>query len=61
MNYHLAPEHKFPSYVDDLAVALNYLEQQQARLGITTDRIALMGHSAGAFNIASLLYHPKML
>lgn len=59
LNYHLAPEHKFPSYVDDLAVALNYLEQQQLRLGISTDQIALMGHSAGAFNIASLLYHPK--
>lgn len=59
MNYHLAPEHKFPSYIDDLAVALNYLEQQQDRLGISTAKIALMGHSAGAFNIASLLYHPK--
>ena len=59
MNYHLAPEHKFPSYVTDLAVALNYLEQQQAKLGISTENIALMGHSAGAFNIASLLYHPQ--
>jgi len=59
LNYHLAPEHKFPSYIDDLAVALNYLEQQQARFGISMDKIALMGHSAGAFNIASLLYHPK--
>ena len=59
MNYHLAPEYKFPSYIDDLAVALNYLEQQQSRLGISTAKIALMGHSAGAFNIASLLYHPQ--
>lgn len=59
LNYHLAPEHKFPSYVTDLAVALNYLEQQQAKLGISTENIALMGHSAGAFNIASLLYHPE--
>lgn len=59
MNYHLAPEHKFPSYVTDLAVALNYLQQQQNKLGISTTNIALMGHSAGAFNIASLLYHPQ--
>ncbi len=59
MNYHLAPAYKFPSYVDDLAVALNFLEQQQIRLGISTAKIALMGHSAGAFNIASLLYHPQ--
>lgn len=59
MNYHLAPNHIFPSYIDDLALALNYLQQQQGRLGISTESIALMGHSAGAFNIASLLYHPK--
>lgn len=59
MNYHLAPEYKFPSYVTDLAVALNYLTQQQHKLGISTTNIALMGHSAGAFNIASVLYHPQ--
>ncbi|MDM1763600.1 MULTISPECIES: alpha/beta hydrolase [unclassified Acinetobacter] len=59
LNYHLAPQHKFPTYVDDLAVALNFLEQQQNKLGISTHNIALMGHSAGAFNITSLLYNPK--
>ena len=59
LNYHLAPEHIFPSYIDDLAVALNYLDVQQQKLGISTEKIALMGHSAGAFNIASLLYHPQ--
>lgn len=59
LNYHLAPEHKFPHYIDDLAVALSYLDQNQQRLGISTDQIALMGHSAGAFNIASLIYHPQ--
>lgn len=59
LNYHLAPQFKFPTYVDDLAIALNFLEQQQMRLGISTQNIALMGHSAGAFNIASLLYHPQ--
>ena len=59
MNYHLAPKHKFPSYIDDLALALSYLEAQQTKLGISTQKIALMGHSSGAFNIASLLYHPQ--
>ena len=59
VNYHLAPEHIFPHYIDDLAVALNYLEQNQDNLGISTANIALMGHSAGAFNIASLIYHPQ--
>lgn len=59
VNYHLAPEHIFPSYIDDLVVALNYLELNQTALGISTEKIILLGHSAGAFNIASLLYHPQ--
>lgn len=59
VNYHLAPEHIFPSYIDDLDLALNYLDANQEKLGISTENIALMGHSAGAFNIASLLYHPQ--
>lgn len=59
INYHLAPEHKFPRYVDDLALALEFLNHQQNEFAISTDKIALVGHSAGAFNIASLLYHPQ--
>lgn len=59
VNYHHAPTHQFPSFVDDLAVALEYLDRHQHKLGINCQDIALMGHSAGAFNIASLLYHPQ--
>lgn len=59
LNYHLAPEHIFPTYIDDLAVALDFLEQHQQQYAISTENIALMGHSAGAFNIASLIYHPQ--
>lgn len=59
LNYHLAPEFIFPSYVDDLVEALNFLEQKQEKFSISTDKIALMGHSAGAFNIASLIYNPS--
>ena len=59
LNYHLAPEHIFPSYIDDLAVALQHLEQHQQKYGLSTENIVLMGHSAGAFNITSLIYHPQ--
>lgn len=59
MNYHLAPQSIFPSYVDDLALMLNFLKQHQQRLQLSVDQIALMGHSAGAFNIMSVLYHPQ--
>ncbi len=59
INYHHAPAHQFPSFIDDLAVALDYLHRHQQKLGISCQDIAVMGHSAGAFNIASLLYHPQ--
>ena len=59
INYHLAPEHIFPSYIDDLSLALNYLNQSQLKLKISVENIVLMGHSAGAFNVMSAVYHPQ--
>lgn len=59
INYRLVPEVVFPSYVDDLVYALNYLDQHQKQLNISTKNTILMGHSAGGFNVMSALYHPK--
>ncbi|WP_227539731.1 alpha/beta hydrolase [Acinetobacter sp. MB5] len=59
LNYHLAPQHIFPSYIDDLVLALNYLHQQQVDLKISTENLVLMGHSAGSFNVMSAIYHPQ--
>lgn len=59
INYHLAPTHIFPSSIDDLTLALNYLDQHQSTLQLSMQNIVLMGHSAGAFNVMSALYHPK--
>ncbi|WP_436896982.1 alpha/beta hydrolase [Acinetobacter gyllenbergii] len=56
INYHLAPEHIFPTYIDDIAQAIHYLSQNQGKLNISTDNIILMGHSAGAFNVMSVVY-----
>ncbi|RFS27835.1 alpha/beta hydrolase [Acinetobacter sp. SWAC5] len=58
INYHLAPEHIFPSSIDDLTLALNFLNQSNLKLNIAVENIVLMGHSAGAFNVMSALYHP---
>lgn len=58
INYHLAPEHIFPASVDDLHLALNYLSQHQHKHGISMQNVILMGHSAGAFNVMSVLYAP---
>lgn len=59
INYHLAPEHIFPASIDDLSLALNYLNVHQLKFQISTEKVVLMGHSAGAFNVMSALYHPK--
>lgn len=59
VNYHLAPEHIFPASIDDLSLALNYLNVHQLKYQISTEKVVLMGHSAGAFNVMSALYHPK--
>lgn len=56
INYHLAPEHIFPAFIDDIAQAIHYLSQNQTKLNISTDNIILMGHSAGAFNVMSVVY-----
>jgi predicted alpha/beta hydrolase family esterase len=58
INYHLAPHHIFPSSIDDLSLALNYLHAHQVQHHISTQNLVLMGHSAGAFNVMSALYHP---
>ncbi|WP_180121762.1 alpha/beta hydrolase [Acinetobacter sp. YH12086] len=58
INYHLAPEYIFPASIDDLILALNYLTQSQHKLQIEVENVVLMGHSAGAFNVMSALYHP---
>lgn len=59
INYHLAPEHIFPAFIDDIAQAIHYLTQNQSKLNISTDNIILMGHSAGAFNVMSVVYSPQ--
>jgi acetyl esterase/lipase len=58
INYRLAPNDIFPAYVDDLVLALDYLTDHQSELGIQSQNMILLGHSAGAFNIMSAVYYP---
>lgn len=63
MNYRLAPAHQYAEFVSDSVLASNWLlDQEQAKqYGYNADKLILMGHSAGAFNIYAALYHPTWL
>ncbi|UMP01450.1 alpha/beta hydrolase [Amycolatopsis sp. EV170708-02-1] len=47
VEYRLAPENPFPAAFDDVYAVLNWTADHAAELGVSPDRIAVGGHSAG--------------
>ncbi|EMD26391.1 alpha/beta hydrolase [Amycolatopsis azurea] len=47
VEYRLAPENPFPAASDDVYAVLNWAADHAAELGVSPDRIAIGGHSAG--------------
>jgi len=53
MNYRLAPEYGWPSGLEDVASAVDWLSANTSRFHGNRNRIFVLGHSAGAAHVAA--------
>lgn len=53
-DYRLYPKVKFPAFVEDTAKAVRWAHDNATRYGGDASRLFVMGHSAGAYNVAML-------
>ncbi|HEY5364748.1 MAG TPA: alpha/beta hydrolase [Aestuariivirga sp.] len=51
-NYRLHPEHPFPAFVEDTALAIDWTTRHAGEYGGDPKHIIATGHSAGAYNVA---------
>jgi acetyl esterase/lipase len=54
VGYRLGPEGRFPVMLEDSAAGVRWLLDHAGELGVSTDRLLLSGHSAGAYNAVML-------
>jgi acetyl esterase/lipase len=59
--YRLYPQARYPAMLEDGASALRWVHDNAAKLGGDPSRMALMGHSAGAYNVVMLSLDPQWL
>jgi acetyl esterase/lipase len=61
IDYRLVPEVRYPAFLDDCAAAFTWTVENIAQYGGDPTRIALMGHSAGAYNALMLILGERYL
>ena len=61
INYRKAPEHVYPDYVKDAAQAIAWSINNAVSLHADPARLAVMGHSAGAFNAVAAVANEDFL
>ncbi len=52
INYRLHPQHPYPDFVEDTALAIDWATRHAGEYGGDTKRVFVMGHSAGGYNAA---------
>lgn len=55
VDYRLVPQVEYPAFLEDCAAGFRWTIEHIAQYGGDPDRVALMGHSAGAYNAAMIL------
>ena len=60
-DYRLHPEVRYPSFLEDSALALAWGLEHARALGGDPKRLFVMGHSAGGYNAAMLALDPRWL
>ena len=61
INYRKAPEHVYPDYVEDTAQAIAWSYKNATRFHADPERLAVIGHSAGAFNAVAAIANENFL
>ena len=61
INYRKAPEHVYPDYVQDAAQAIAWSYKNAESLHADPKRLAVIGHSAGAFNAVAAVANEDFL
>ncbi len=60
-DYRVYPEVTFPAFLQDNAAAVAWAFAHAAAFGADPARVVLLGHSAGAYNVAMLALDPRWL
>lgn len=61
IDYRHAPQHQFPAQLQDVELALQWVRQNAASYSIDTNRVALVGWSAGAHLALLAAYQTRVL
>ncbi len=60
-DYRLVPETRYPGFVEDTAAAVAWASRHAGDYGGDPSRVFLVGHSAGAYNVAMVALEPRFL
>ena len=61
IDYRHAPKYKFPAQLEDVKLALQYIQERAEDLEVDTERVALMGRSAGGHLALLTAYQQDIL